>query len=328
MEQSKRNISKKTWLLIKFIIAAAALGFIYKAVLDKATVGQWLDIILVSIKEGNHPLIFVLVLLFMLFNWSVEALKWKRMIGKIENVSFLRSLEAVFSGLTVSFFTPNRVGEYAGRVFHLGRADRIEGTLITVIENYSQLLITLITGSIGTIFYLKLFVSLPDYLWTGVSILLILLSIACLLLFLNVSMLSNVFRKFKLPASWNQYPRVFSFYSTRELLSVLVLAWIRYMIFTTQFYLLLKIFGVELSFPIAFLLIAMTYYVMSVIPTIAWMEIGVRGTVATYFFSHVTLDPIAVVNASITLWLINLVLPALIGCFFVFGFKLGKRREG
>ena len=102
----------------------------------------------------------------------------------------------------------------------------------------------------------------------------------------------------------------------------------RYLIFSTQFYLLLQIFGIDLSIPLCFLLIAMTYYVMSVVPTIAWMEIGVRGTIATYFFSPVTIDPISVVNASITLWLINIVIPALIGCFFVFSFKLGKRREG
>ncbi|MBK6838032.1 MAG: flippase-like domain-containing protein [Bacteroidetes bacterium] len=328
MEQSKRNISKKSWLLIKFIIAAAALWFIYKAVLDKESMSGWWDIILVSVSSGNHPVVFLVVLLFMIINWSVEALKWRKMMRKIETLSFGRSLEAVFSGLTVSFFTPNRVGEYAGRVFHLSKADRIEATLITVIENYSQLLVTLVTGSLGTIVYLKLFVNIPAYLWTGVSILLVLFSLACLLLFLNVSILETVFRKLRLPASWDHYLRVFSFYSTKELLSVLGMAWIRYLIFSTQFYLLLQIFGIDLSIPLCFLLIAMTYYVMSVVPTIAWMEIGVRGTIATYFFSPVTIDPISVVNASITLWLINIVIPALIGCFFVFSFKLGKRREG
>lgn len=204
---------------------------------------------------------------------------------KIETLSFGRSLEAVFSGLTVSFFTPNRVGEYAGRVFHLSKADRIEATLITVIENYSQLLVTLVTGSLGTIVYLKLFVNIPAYLWTGVSILLVLFSLACLLLFLNVSILETVFRKLRLPVSWDHYLRVFSFYSTRELLTVLGMAWLRYLIFSTQFYLLLQIFGVDLPVPLSFLLIAMTYYVMAVVPTIAWMEIGVRGTIATYFFT-------------------------------------------
>ncbi|HRH65691.1 MAG TPA: lysylphosphatidylglycerol synthase transmembrane domain-containing protein [Bacteroidia bacterium] len=327
MEQSKRNISKKTWLLVKFIVAAAALGFIYKAVLDRASMSQWWEIILVSVKEGNHPLLMAIVLVFMLLNWSVEALKWKRMIGKIEKIGFGRSLEAVFSGLTVSFFTPNRVGEYAGRVFHLGKADRIEGTIITVIENYSQLLVTLITGSVGTIIYLHLFVSLPSYLWTGVSILLVLFSTVCLLLFLNVSVLESVFRKLKLPASWDHYLRVFSFYTAKELWVVIGLAGVRYLIFSSQFYLLLLIFGIQLPFLLSFLLISMTYFVMSVVPTIGWLELGVRGAVATYFFSPVTTDPVGVVNASITLWLINLVIPALVGCFFVFGFKLGRRRE-
>ena len=53
----------------------------------------------------------------MFLNWLVEALKWRYMISKIENISIMTAYRAVLTGITVSTFTPNRIGEYGGRVF-------------------------------------------------------------------------------------------------------------------------------------------------------------------------------------------------------------------
>jgi len=81
---------------------------------------------------------------------------------------------------------------------------------------------------------------------------------------------------------------VFSYYSYRELISVILLASIRYFIFTAQFYLLLILFDVPVSYSMAMILVSMTFFVMAVVPTIALTEIGVRGAVATFFFGLVT----------------------------------------
>ena len=67
---------------------------------------------------NNYSLIFIVVLM-MFINWMLESLKWKFMIRKIEAISFFTSFRAIFSGITVSSFTPNRIGEYGGRVFCL-----------------------------------------------------------------------------------------------------------------------------------------------------------------------------------------------------------------
>ena len=85
----------------------------------------------------------------MFINWLLEALKWRALILKIENVPIKRSIEAVFSGITVSSFTPNRVGEYAGRVFCIHKADRVQAVLITVLGSMAQLVTTITFGLIG-----------------------------------------------------------------------------------------------------------------------------------------------------------------------------------
>lgn len=326
MLQSKKNKSKPLWIALKLLIAAAALGFIYVRVIEKENANDWWTGAGKSLRDADHIGWFLLVLILMFLNWSIEALKWKMIMKKLETISFWRSLEAIFSGITISFFTPNRIGEYAGRVFHLEKADRIEATLLTVLENFSQLIVTLVFGALASVVYMELYSAIPPHFENAIIVLLMAIAVVALLIFFNASLLETVFRKLKLPDNWKNYLKVFSIYSNSDLLKVLMLAMLRYIIFSGQFYILLWIFGVELSYTAAMILIAVTYLVMSVVPTFALTELGVRGAVATFFFSAVTGNLPGVINASFSLWLVNLAAPALLGIFFVFEFKFARRK--
>jgi len=110
------------------------------------------------------------------------------------------------------------------------------------------------------------------------------------------------------------------------LIRVVVLALLRYMVFTCQFYLLLLFFGVEVPFIPAWILVSVIFYVMVLVPTIALTELGVRGAVAAYFFSRITDQLPGVLNATVSLWLFNLAIPAMIGTGFVFMFHFEKRK--
>ncbi len=325
MLQSKKNNSKPLWIGLKLLIAAAALWFIYKRVFEKENTGDWWAGAGLALREKNHLWWFLGIILLMFLNWSLEAIKWKLVMRRLENISFWRSLEAIFSGITISFFTPNRIGEYAGRVFLLEKADRIEATLVTVLENFSQLIITLVLGSLACLAYLYLYSSMPVYLESAIAVLLLALSLAVLLFYFNISLLESICKKLKLPLSWNHYFTVFTFYSNKELFRLLLLAFLRYLVFSFQFFILLRIFGLALPYSTAMILIGASYLVMSMVPTFALTELGVRGAVATFFFSAVTGNLPGVINASFCLWLVNLALPAIAGIFFVFQFKFGRR---
>ncbi|HET9430922.1 MAG TPA: hypothetical protein VFO70_07085, partial [Chitinophagaceae bacterium] len=75
----------------------------------------------------NSPLVwnFVGVVLLMLANWSLEAIKWKISVRPIQEISFFRSFKAVLSGISFSVSTPNRVGEYLGRVLYMDEGNRL-----------------------------------------------------------------------------------------------------------------------------------------------------------------------------------------------------------
>lgn len=326
---NQTKIHKIYSLLIKTGIILAAFWFIYRRIFFKENFD---DIISSLSGITNHKFFYPkasLVILMMFVNWGIESWKWKYMIRKIENVSFLKSMIAVFSGITVSTFTPNRIGEYAGRVFVLEKADRWEGVLITMLGSMSQLITTILTGSVCFIFFVYDYIDLsdsPSYFFYGLILIISLLVFLLLLLYFNVSFLTAVLNKLpKRFQKFKHYGAVFSYYSWQELLHILFLSLARYFIFITQFYILLNLFGVPISYPQAFILLSMVYLVMAAIPTIALTELGIRGSVAIYFIGlycsiigiSSAQSDLAILTASTTLWLVNLATPAIFGALFV-----------
>ncbi len=327
MLQSKKNKSGKLWLVIKIILALCALWFIYQKVFRHESSKDYFIQLKIAFEQPGLNFLFFVVLFLMILNWTTEALKWQFMINKIERIGIRRSLEAVFSGLTVSFFTPNRIGEYAGRVFHLKEGKRMQATFITIIENSSQLLITLLIGSLACMIYMDEYLELNFWIFILIRFMLIAFCIFCLIFFYNLDLFEKFFQRFRLTEYWRQIFHVFSLYSSKELTKVLLLSLIRYLIFSTQFYILLQIYGSDFPFTKSLLMIAMTFFVMAVVPTFSFAELGIRGAVSAYFFGKLSIDVLPVLNATFSLWFINLVIPALAGAFFIFHFRLEKNEK-
>ena len=72
---------------------------------------------------------------------------------------------------------------------------------------------------------------------------------------------------------------------------------------------------------------------MTMIPTIAITELGIRGSVALFLIGIYFGNPLdmpdhinlGIVAASTALWIINLALPALTGTIFVFNLKFFRK---
>ena len=324
-------LSKKTLsLLLKITIVVLAFYFLYHQVVSKKSFDGF-DLLFIKQTIFKNQGLIILVFFMMFFNWFLEAVKWKFLIKKIEKVSMLTAFRAVFSGITVSVFTPNRVGEYGGRVFCLEKADRIQAVLITVLGSMAQLLTTIFFGSMGILFLNNYIPELEklyhemDFSYPLLFFMLLFLNILLLLLFHNISVISNLMDKFNWLSKYKKYKEVFTYYNAQELMMVFLLSIFRYAIFTTQFFILLKLFAVDISYFDAIVLSMVMLFTISVIPTIAISEIGVRGSVALYLFSLVSANAIGILSATFLLWVINLLLPAIIGTFFVFTFKFFRK---
>lgn len=295
-----------------------------------------------NIIDEPHTYIFISwIVLLMIVNWGIEALKWQYLIAKIERVSYLNSFEAVLSGVSVSVFTPNRVGEWFGRVFILEKANPWKGVFITMIGSFSQLLITLVIGAISLLFYIQIYLTNEEYytpyLYYGIVFLVLIIVVTLILIFLNITALPGFISRILKNrfAKINEYFSVITEYSVFELSTVIILSFLRYCIFSLQFYLFLMLFSIEIPLPHGLMIISLVFFIMTAIPTVTLTELGIRGAVAVYFISmyfktfgvYTELIKFGIFSSSFSLWIINLAIPALLGTIFVFRLKFFRKQN-
>ncbi len=319
-------------LLIQLAIFVTTSLFVWHQVFRKTDISGLIRTMEDDLMKTEFQTGLILVFLLMFINWSIEAFKWKYLIGKVEEISLFKSFQAVLTGISVSSFIPNRVGEFFGRIYILKTASRIEGILITVVGSMSQLLITVLAGSAALLVFIPSYFSgagiSQGYFYHGMVILVITLDLILVAMFFKLSFLATLKERILQNGlkPLRKFFRVFTFYHNREMATVMLLSLARYMVFSSQFYMLLLLFDVRIPYLSALVLIALIYLIMAIIPTIALTELGIRGSVALYVFGlyfgqvfpsagdHST----GVFAASTILWIINIGIPAVIGTVFVF----------
>jgi uncharacterized membrane protein YbhN (UPF0104 family) len=275
-------------------------------------------------------------------NLFLEIAKWKFLIDKLEKVTYWSATKAVLTGISVSMFMPNRVGDYLGRVFVLKEADRLQAVLSTIIGSIAQLITTILFGSVSVLIIFPRYYNLNEQLniWFYIGIVLAVLIMLFIIVFayLNFASFSDTIKRIsgRSYKRIRKYAKVFSWYSISDLMRVLVISILRYLVFSFQFFLLLRAFGVEIPYFVAIVLIGLVYLFMTVIPTIALTELGVRGSVSLLIFA-LYFEPLkawsqqtslAVVSSTTLLWLINLAFPALLGIIFVYSLRFFRKING
>ena len=314
-------------ILIKIVIVFFSFYFIYNELVHHNDVGRIsLDSLLDTIIN-NYSLIFIVVLM-MFINWMLESLKWKFMIRKIEAISFFTSFRAIFSGITVSSFTPNRIGEYGGRVFCLEKSDRIQAVFITILCSMAQLLTTIIFGSFAFFILHEQFLE-DQYFIIEISrfslLILFVLNILFVLAYFNVAFLINFLWKFSFFNFLRQYINVISLFNFKDLLVTFLYSVFRYLVFSIQFLILLHVFNVDISLYDAILSVMLVFFFITLTPTITIAEIGVRGSMALLVFLKFSTNVIGILSSTFLLWIINLIIPAIIGSFFIFSLKFFRK---
>ena len=339
MTEQKTNIRKTFNYLIRALIILITYGFIYREVFVERRLQEIPGVFTRVIEKRQNLLMMSFILFLMLINWSIESVKWKMLIEKIEGVSFIRAFKAVMTGVSVSLFTPNRTGDYLGRVFILEKGNHFEGIFITLIGSFAQIVVTYSVGLFCFIsfldHYLRVSYQIQEYLFTSLIFLIPCLVFVILVIYFNIGMLSDFIGRY-MPLKWEkvvQYTRVFAKYNSKELLGVLLLSLLRYLIFSTQFFLILRIFGAGLPITQGIILIPVIYLVMALVPTVALTDLGIRGSVSIFiiglYFKKFGLGnadvELAILTSSTVLWLVNLIIPAILGTFFVFSLKFFRK---
>lgn len=285
-----------------------------------------------SLQEKGWAAI-VLVLIGMFFNWGLEARKWQQLVKPLERVSFLRAFSAILSGVSLSINTPNRIGEYGGRILYLKNQNKLKAIAATIVGSFSQLIVTIIFGLIGMIYYINNFALVkaegyfaPNFwekILLGVMIVICLLTI---LLYFRLQIIVAIFEKIPYLRRAKVFVQIILKYSGGDLRQLLLLSAIRYMVFSAQYLILLDALGMGFVWWQGFLLNSVIYLVMALVPTIAIAELGLRGKVSIYFLGLLSSNTAAIIAATVCIWLINLVLPAVLGSVLLLGVKIFKEK--
>jgi hypothetical protein len=151
-----------------------------------------------------------------------------------------------------------------------------------------------------------------------------------------VSLTFIYFRFPRLARSLARNPRIRKFgafikilenFDSNILLWILFLSFVRYIVFVIQYSLVFPVFGVSLGFGQVWGGMSVVFLVMAVVPTFTFLtELGLRWGASIQVLEIFSTNTIGIFATSFAIWLINLIVPALIGSLLIVSIKLFKSR--
>lgn len=274
-----------------------------------------------------------MAVLLMPVNWGLETLKWYLLVNKFQQLSFSKAFESVLSGLSLAMNTPNRIGEYGGRVVYLPPSFRMKGVALAIVSSVGQLLVTLIFGWIALLI-LKTELYRVQLGGTHFSAILlqvfqysVLFFIAVTgLFFFRMQLLARMLKWIPWLKEKLSFTEVLENLSNRAYLQVLFYSFLRFVVFALQYVLIWQALQVEISWWQGFWSVALIFLVMAIVPGFAIADVGIRGKVAISIAGLFSANSIALLTGTVGIWLLNLVLPALLGSLLLLTIKIFKER--
>ena len=289
-----------------------------------------------GIKETFSENSYLLVLMFVLMvvNWTLEARKWQLLIQPVQKVGLMTGFKAVLSGLSFSLFIPNGMGEYLGRMLYMKEGNRLKSVAVSFMGSLSQVIVTLVIGVIGLEFMMHYVPSAGlentglTRFWLKALVYAVIIFIGFfLLLYFKISLFVNWFEKIPFVYKHRLFIDSLKEFDKGLLLRVLLLAFCRYTVFIAQYVLMFYLFNVMMPLKEVIWSVSILFLLIAIVPTIPIAELGVRGEISIKVFGIFSSNTLGIVSAAGFIWLINLIIPALVGSLFVLSLRIFKRTE-
>ncbi len=328
------SYNKSIKLLFKYILAPALAAWLFYSLYRQIRNQPHLHESWQLIKDaptGQYALYFWLAFILVFVNWGAEAIKWRYLMKPLEYMSFGRAFKSVLSGVTLSINTPNRIGEYGGRMLYVGEGHKLKSISLSILGSISQLVITLILGSIG-LYYLLYFLIPAEETIMGLSrfwirVMLIItgfFTIGLLVFFFRMPWLIRLTERIPVAQKTLPYIRALTQFDIKLLLSLLLISLFRYIIFILQYLLLWKVTGVDIPMISGAWLIAILFLVMAIVPSFAIADLGIRGQFSVALAGLFSSNTIGIISTTFGIWILNLFIPALAGSIMILSVKFFK----
>lgn len=264
-----------------------------------------------------------MTVLFLLvpLNWALESAKWQRLAQKAVPISFQEAFRSTLTGLAVGVAIPAQLGDTVGRISSLRSKARLRTLGAALISNGIQFYVSILGGAVCWFWRGESLGFSQETTWAISGLLLLILAGGFVL---------GIFRRrlldWRSNRPWAKKLKknlmVVQQYSSQELVTALTIGLTRYLVFVAQYALALRLFDFPISTLDTLTGVGLVYLVKTILPAInAIGDLGIRQFTALYVFAPYHLAAEKIIAATFLIWLINILVPLLVGVYFIWKFK-------
>lgn len=270
----------------------------------------------------------LIAIFFTFFNWGFETLKYYICIQKVEKISFWTAYRGILYGNAMNLILPASIGELTGRPLVLKEENRAEGSgvayYVSIVQKVASPIVGLsflalaaflnilqiqyfeIVGFQINIIQIVLFISLLDlsfwfFLFYKPYIVLHLLE--------KINYFKQIFEKIEKALNIKQ--------STK--LKLIVIGCIRFLIFVTQYWILMFMFFDNFPYLNFYILCGVYFLAQFVIPSLGFLDLGIRANLVALIFGLYMQNFLQLMAVNYLIWIINVLIPSLFGFYLMRG---------
>jgi uncharacterized protein (TIRG00374 family) len=302
------------WLLLKILIT----GGIFWLILNFVNIGEFKKILL----EANVYLLAAAFLMSFL-NIYLQYLKWKLTCNYVLNENNKKKIWfSLMHGLSAGAFTPARAGEYFGRAIVFKDRSFLQVSAAVIIDKLFPLLPIFLFGGMAVIPILNIYYHVQYY-----TIIFLIVGIGCLSSYIiyskkNIKNYLNNFIdssqrlseiKIKLQALNGMDSAYFK--------KMIIFSTFFYLCFTVQFVILISAFTNSFAVGDFLWMGNAVMFAKTLVPPFTLGELGIREGISIFFLGKIGISASAALNASLMLFVINILIPSAAGVLFLFDKK-------
>lgn len=302
------------------------LKLIVTSVLLVLLIGQWKTFSSFYINpitfDSNWLTLLIWVLILAPVNWYLECLRLRSAMTTGHDHRISEYWRIVLSGFTLGFITPARLGDYVGRAVMVpGKSTEI--VIATWIAGLCQNWFNLLAGLIGALYlflrfhnqYILFLIPISVLFLSGISILLFYSRGRKVLMDSLVYFVKKYLKFIQLP----------EFISTSNLAHVnpklFIFSGLRYVIYLIQYVIIARALGILAPGMLLVSIISTILLIQSMIPLPFIAGLLSRAEISMLIWSLILVPFDKALTVSFIIWMINLLLPSLIGLKYVLRLK-------
>ena len=109
------------------------------------------------------------------------------------------------------------------------------------------------------------------------------------------------------------------------MIRILFLSFLRYLVFIIQYIFVFRLFEVNVTADTIATVMSVVFLAMAVIPSIALIEVWLRGEISLKIMGLFSANALGIGFTSVTVWFINLILPAVVGSLLLLNLRLFRK---